>query len=133
MTKGLLHLHFIGLCNINSNLLSSPYLTFAHSGCHPVCGGRENLQKTLATYNYITTFGSHKSLICVQSPLYSSFHHLNCHVFPFSAVHSCSDIHQKFPTLPSSDYHIQWPGVVGVYHVWCDMDTQGGGWTVSTL
>ena len=49
----------------------------------------------------------------------------NCQ--PFS---DCAEVLSEYPTSPSGVYRIIPAGTQQIKHVWCDMDTDGGGWTV---
>ena len=42
----------------------------------------------------------------------------------------CADIVHRYPTIPSGVYSIKLAGTGQMKQVWCDMDTDGGGWTV---
>lgn len=48
------------------------------------------------------------------------------------ATTSCKALHEAFPSLPSGGYWIDPDGgdTSDAYHLWCDMDNDGGGWTL---
>ncbi len=51
---------------------------------------------------------------------------------PQFAAQSCNTLHTEFPSYPSGKYWLDPDGAGGSlpFEAWCDMDTDGGGWTV---
>ena len=42
----------------------------------------------------------------------------------------CFCLHKRFPHLSSGSFTIAFEGIIGLIPVYCDMETEGGGWTV---
>ena len=50
-----------------------------------------------------------------------------------SEVNDCANIQRLMPGAESGSYSISIAGTNATKSVWCDMATDGGGWTVSTV
>ena len=59
------------------------------------------------------------------------FKHVFCIFHSGTGLHDCADILALDPESETGQYWILLPVTLEPKRVWCDMDTDGGGWTVS--